>query len=221
MESESDSDTEQLRQQLARLAKVKKNSKKGKAKEKKKQVALLLRKYLEIIENEGENEEDVADRVAPSLGGDDEQVGTTVVVDTDGRPSPSISKSDPTCFADTEKGGFEIEEEDEEDDDDYEEEEEEELSASTDEDGAGSDNGSDKLSQEEELLEDVEKEAEDKLSEQFLDYDKVWEYAMATVRCQCILSLLYFTMLFSLYVIFCDYWLISPHACSPKACWAR
>jgi hypothetical protein len=177
---ESDDDEEQLRQHLERLAKVTGKSKRvsGKDKEKKKQVALLLRQYLEIIENEDEDEAPAA------AAGDEERVGSTVVVDTDGRPSPPISKSDPKCFADAEKGGFEIgEDDDDDDDDDYEEEEEEDLSASTDEDAAASsDNGSDKLSTEE-LLEDVEKEAEDKLSERFLDYDKVWEYAMATVRC--------------------------------------
>lgn len=178
---ESDDDEEQLRQHLERLAKVtgKSNRVSGKDKEKKKQVALLLRQYLEIIENEGSNEDEDE---APAAAGDEERVGSTVVVDTDGRPSPPMSKSDPKCFADAEKGGFEIgEDDDDDDDDDYEEEED--LSASTDEDAAASsDNGSDKLSTEE-LLEDVEKEAEDKLSERFLDYDKVWEYAMATVRC--------------------------------------
>lgn len=178
---ESDDDEEQLRQHLERLAKVTGSKRvSGKDKEKKKQVALLLRQYLEIIENEGSNGD--GDEAPAATAGDEEQVGSTVVVDTDGRPSPPMSKSDPKCFADTEKGGFEIgEDDDDDDDDDYEEEEEEDLSASTDEDAAASsDNGSDKLSTEEELLEDVEKEAEDKLSERFLDYDKVWEYAMTT-----------------------------------------
>jgi hypothetical protein len=124
------------------------------------------------------------------VAGDEEHVGSTVVVDKDGRPSPPMSKSDPTCFADSEKGGFEIGDEDEDEEDgDYvqeEEEEEEDVTVTTDDDGAGSDLGSDdveeRISTEEEPCEDVEKEAEDKLSEQFLDHDKVWEYAMATVR---------------------------------------
>jgi hypothetical protein len=158
--SENDN-AQQLRQHLERLTTDVDASKKE-------ELAQLLRAYLAKIEGKGEGER------SQQLLGDDEQVGTTVVVDTEGLQKPPISKSDPVCFADTTKGGFEV-------DDEEDEEEEEELTASTDDNGGGSEMASDKdVSSEEELFEDVEKEAEDKLSEQFLDYDKVWEYAMAT-----------------------------------------
>jgi hypothetical protein len=164
--SEGD-DSEELLQHLERLT-----LKGAKGKENKKRAAALLRKYLEIIEKDkDENDDGVEDQ------GSADDLQTTVVVDTEGRQPPPISKSDPTCFADTEGGGFEVPEY--EDDGDYEEEEEEITASSEYSDAKEESDDSDKA---EELHEDLEKEAEDKLSQRFLDYDKVWEYAMATVR---------------------------------------